>query len=343
MKRPRSRLVALTILLSVLSPVALAEAQTRAVQDPQAAEALFEEASRLLQSKSFERACPLFLKSYRFDTTKPGALHALAECNARWGKNADAVERYREYIEAVKRLPPDRQAAHDDRVRAAQKQIAELSPNAPELVLALPISAPPGTRVTLDGEDIDAGSLERPRAVGAGEHRVTTQAPGGELIEQSIVIADGEKKRVELTVRSATPAAKNSQGAVSPSGGVSSRRVGAVAAVALGGASVVVGAVAGGIVFAKKPSIEDGCTARLPDSAVGCRDSESLDAAESAKTLGLVSSIALPVGAVGAALGLVLLLTEPTDAKLAGTRPWIAIHGTSAGRGGGMVSAIGVF
>src|SRR6187431_1585248 len=115
------RAMALAALLAVasLAPPALARDA-----DAAAAEALFDEARRLLASGDVKAACPKFAESYRLDPAL-GALLNLAACHEKEGRVATAWSEYRDAAAQALKARDDKRAAY------AKKQAATLEPRLP--------------------------------------------------------------------------------------------------------------------------------------------------------------------------------------------------------------------
>jgi hypothetical protein len=323
------RLIHLVLMtLPIAALAAPAAAQVGGAQNEAGAAVLFEEAKKLLEQKNYDAACQKFLQSYELDRTKPGGLYAHAECLAEAGKVASAVARYREYVRVVDELPPDRRAKHEDRKDRAKEQMTALASDVPELTLVLHSQAPPGTRVTLDGEAIGAEQLDKPRAVDPGEHRVTSEVLGEPPLEERFTLQKGEKRRVVVKVPQ--PAAKvlkpvNSAPPSPPKTiegqGTDLSRAGAFAGFGVGAMGLVVGAVTGAIVISKKGAVDNGgCPEDYGDGTRGCTEAGLADAA-SGQALGTVSTIAFGLGLAGAVTGTIFKLTTGDDAS-SGERPF---------------------
>jgi hypothetical protein len=332
--------------VSLLGPVAFAV--PAAAQDIAAAEALFNRGMADLSAGRYETACKAIAESQRMDP-RPGTLFTLATCEERWGHVATAVTRYGDYLALYDRLPEDRKATQGDRPKVAREQREKLALEVPELLLSLPPEAPAGTVVKRDGQVMAAAALGVGLPVDPGEHTVSTEVPGGAVWEQRVTLAKGEKKKVTLEVRAKvepqpmpTPTPVPAPPSVD-STGPSGRRAAAIAVGSVGIAGLVLGGVMGGLTLAKKGVINDHC-GKSPKDPTGC-DQTGLDAASSAKPLGLGSTIGFAVGLAGVGVGAVLLLTEPRSPKQAASArgPWISAGMLSAGPDGAMVGAGGAW
>ena len=133
------------------------------------------------------------------------------------------------------------------------------------------------------------------------------------MIETTLTIKGGEKTAVTLKVEvppeSAPKPAAEPREAAPPPTGPSGRRIGAFVAGGVGVAGLILGGVMGALTLGKKGVIDARCN--VGGIAAHCRP-DGYAAAESAKTLGLVSTIGFGVGIAGVGMAAVLLLTEPS-------------------------------
>lgn len=346
-------------ILSLLGPLALASPAL--AQDVAAAEALFNRGFADMEAGRYATGCPAIAESQRLDP-RAGTLFTLSQCEVRWGRIATAVTRLGDYLELYERMAPDQKARQSERRKVAKEQRDKLALEVPQLTLSLPPGAPAGTVVKRDGAVVAEAALGLGLPVDPGEHVVSTQAPGGALWEQKFTIAKGEKKPLVLEVKAAptgearpamvapvvetTPeSAKQAELPPATGAGTNSRRAAAYAIGGVGVAGLVLGGVMGGLTLGKKSTIESHCGKAIGAlSELDC-DKIGLDAAGSANTLGLVSTIGFAAGLAGVGAAVVLLLTEPKPAKpTTGARgPWISADVLSAGPTGATLGAHGSF
>lgn len=313
-------------------------------QDAATAGALFDKGVADMQAGVFETACPAIEESQKLDP-HPGTLFTAAECQAKWGKLATAVAHYQDYVGVVSRLPDDQQARHHARVETANAQIAKLKPSVPLLTLSLPATAPAGTAVSRDGVQLQGAALGLALPVDPGEHVIVTRAPGGQDSTISISLAPGQSKQLELTVTAAPLAAPVAPPAA-PEAGTNSEsalphpthtgeqvrsKTPAYIIGGIGVAGIVVGGVTGFMVLGKKSTVSSQCTDHLCSPA-------GVNAANSGKTLGLVSDIGFGVGIAGLATSAILLLTQPKAESSAQVPRWQPLL---AGTPGGAWAGVG--
>ena len=279
-------------------------------QDAATAGALFDKGVADMQAGRFDSACPALEESQQLDP-HPGTLFTLAECQAKWGKVASAVQHYQDYADLVSRLPAGQQARHRERVGIAKAQLGKLKPSVPTLTLVLPATAPPETTVTRNGVVLQGAALGMALPVDPGQYVIVTHLPSGAEHSATVSIALADAKRVELDVsQPAAPASPASEPAIlaPPSAPpAESQRKSNTPAYVIGGigvAGIALGSVTGILVLGKKSTVKNDCVGSTCNSA-------GVNAANSGKTLAVVSDIGFGVGIVGLATSAVLLLARP--------------------------------
>ena len=127
-----SRISRRTARIAALAVAALATASTASAQSDNkvAAEALFQEAHRLIEAGHYPEACEKLASSQRLDPAV-GTLVNLAHCYEKVGRTATAWGTYREAIAAA------RQAGQIERERAARRAADALEPALPRLTIAV--------------------------------------------------------------------------------------------------------------------------------------------------------------------------------------------------------------
>lgn len=309
--------------------VALAPASAHATEAD--AEAIFNQGVDDMEVGLFERACPAIEQSYTLDP-RPGTLFALAECEAQRGRIATSVARYKEYLALYRQLPAVRRASQQERADIAERQVIALAPLLPTLTIRMPPGAPAGTIVRRDGQEMTDAALGVALAVDPGAHVIHVQLPGSPATEQRLMIESGERRVVVITL----PSAASEGGA-----GVSARRIVALASGGVGIAGLTIGAITGALALGESGVVDDHCQDK-GDHAV-C-DEAGVEAGDSLKALGTVSTVGFAVGLVGIGVSATLLLTEPSDAGADGSgvagrgrpQPRLAARLTAVGAGAGL-------
>jgi hypothetical protein len=300
-----------------------------AAQEDAAAEALFNKGLSEMEAGRYETACPTLKESQRLDP-RMGTLFTLAECEAKGGMIASAVAHYDEYLRLFGRLSPQQKTNQAGREKISAAQKAALAPLVPHVTLVVR-DAPAGTTVKWDDLVFNLPALGVPLPVNPGEHVVTTQATGHAASTIRVIVHKSERKEVMLKIGpklapkeptpvAAAPAVANkaeSHPASAEEPSLSkeepgSRKVWIYGTGAVGVVGLVVGAVTGAVVLGKKGTVEDNC------EGTRC-NATGKDAADSAQSLGTVSTIGFGVGIAGLATAAMLALTEPKSPNEART------------------------
>jgi hypothetical protein len=286
---------------------------------PDAPDALFDKGVEQMEAGQFDKACPAIALSYKLDPL-PGTLFTLAECENKLGKTATALGHYQDYLTVYGRLPPEKKRKQGDREKVSKEAVGTLSKQVPEVTITLAAGAPPATVVTRDGEPYPETQLGVPVHLDPGDHVFVTQAPGGTRAETVVTVKAMDRKAVVLEVAAGVATAPKPSATPAPeetASGPSGRHIGAIAAVSVGAAGLLVGAVTGGLALGKKSAVNQGCG--IGGDPTAC-NATGFGAANSLKTLGAVSTAGFVVGGVAAAAGIVLFATEPKAKAATATR-----------------------
>lgn len=299
----------------------------------------FDRGLKAMQAKNYAEGCRLLQASLRMKR-RPGTLFTLAECLAGWGRIAKAVQRYEEYLSWYQEMPPTVQQDQGERPGLSKKQIDLLKPQIPLLTIRLAPGTPSGSIVWLDGDIVIRLLLNYPLPIDPGEHLVTAQAPGGPIAEEKVVLGRSESKTITIKVPELPPPPPPPDVSV----GWNGRRIAAVGLMGVGGAGILAGSIAGGIVLYQYQVIKGNCGKAIGENNpkvcndTGMKMVDSID--------GPLGNIAVPVlfgvGVPGFVTGLVLYRTEPTPAPKS-TRSSLHIGFTKVGPSGLMLGATGRF
>ncbi len=295
-------------------------------QDIVTAEALFNSGLADMEAGRYDKGCKALAESQRLDP-RMGTLFTLATCEERWGHVATAVIRFEDFLLLYERLPEDRRAAHAARYKVVVEARDRLKPDVPRWTLSLPPGAPAGTVVKRDGEVVPEPALGIAVPVDPGEHVISTQAPGGPVLEKKVTVAKGQTLTLTLEIApSGTKAAPSEtaapQGSASakaaatgdkalPDTGPSPRRVAVYASGGVGLAGLVAGGVLGGLVLGKKGVVDAHCGQAIGQSDRTACDDVGAEAGNDAQALGVGSTVGFAVGGAALATAFVLLFTEP--------------------------------
>jgi hypothetical protein len=275
--------------LGVASALLLSSSSAHA-GDPAAAREQVKLGYQLAQDGKCDEAIPHFVESLHLDT-KAITLINLASCEEKTAKLADALGHW---VEARARAQAEGNAAIE---AEAEKKAKALEPRLPRLTVTLP-GAPPDAEVVRDGVALGSASMGVPLPVNPGAHTLVVRAKDHEDTSQSITIAEGESKRVELKLGG--PKRAVAAGPVTAPAAEESRGTSPLVYVGFGTAiaGVAVGAITGVLAFGKASTAEKECPHTNDCSLAGT------DAVGTGRTLGTISTLAFVVAGVGAAVGI---------------------------------------
>jgi hypothetical protein len=160
-------------------------------QDVATAQALFDEAKRLMKAGRYSEACPKLIESARLDAAA-GTTLALALCHESEGKTASAWAEWGEVLSDARR------DHRQEREQAAQQHLKALEPR---LVRATIVVAQevPGFEVKRDGQAIGKPQWGVAIPIDPGQHVFEAHAPGKIDWKQAIDL-QGEGKTIEVKV-----------------------------------------------------------------------------------------------------------------------------------------------
>jgi hypothetical protein len=314
--------LAAALLLAATSAHAEEDAANRA-----AARKLAEDGVAALQNGDSATAVQKLEKAHQMLAVPSVALWS-ARALAKRGSWVEAAERLRE----VARLQITGDAAVQEQAkRDAEKELNELVPRIPNLVITL-AGAPTDVNVTLDGAAIPPALLGEDRPVNPGKHQLVAQR-GAERAVQEVSVAEGERKPVELRLGApspaplATPVQADAAAADRPTpASGSGRKTLAFVTLGAGALGLVVGGVSGGMAIAKNNALNDN-----PACAGDVCTHAAEDDVNSLHTLRTVSTIGFIAGGVLAAGGVVLWLTSDSQPAAAAARSRSLAFGVSPG------------
>jgi len=336
----RRSLAALVVAHSLLlSTSALAAGPSAA--DRATARALAAEAHRAFDAKDYVTAAERFARADAL-VHAPTLMLGLARAQAALGKIVAANESLNRIIRED--LPADVPKVWLDAVEEARKELAVVAPRLSWITVNVKGATghEEDLHVILDGVEVPSAAIGLPRAVDAGAHLVVaTMARSTTKAEGSAKLEEGKSATISLEVKWVPPPVAQVTVPVAPQGPGQSlpppvvpvsplRKNLGIAAVAVGGAGLVVGAVTGGLVLSMHSTLAAACKGgQCPRSEQSKLDSYN--------TMGAVSTAGFIGGAVFAGLGIVLVATAPKTPK-----PTVGLQVIPT-IGGGTLSAAGSF
>lgn len=296
MFRHAGALFALVALVSISAPARSAPTEQR-----RSADALFDEGSALLKAGKLGEACSKLAESHSIEPAI-GTLGLLAYCHEQSGLLATAMREYGEVAELA------HLAAQAGREKVARERVAALSSQVTRLAIALSEPAEE-LEVFLDARRLGASELGASTPVDAGSFELKVSGKGREPWSQSLVIpADGSTLRVVVPRLKPTPpaqvvAALPPAPPPPPAEPPGLRRPAVWASFGVGALGVAVGSYFGMSAVAARSDANPHCQGNSCDQM-------GVDARQRGIDRARISTIAFAVGAVGAATGVVLILTE---------------------------------
>ena len=332
--RPSSVIPHLSFVSFVACSLALSSpAQSQSPDRVAAAEALFEQGRTLVEAGQLADACPRFLASQQLDPGV-GTLLWLADCYAGVGRTASAWIAFGEAATAATRN-------QDRRVAVAIAKRDELEKRLSRLALVVPPGADAeGLQVLRDGALLGRNEWNIAVPVDPGPHLLSASALRRRPWTASTRIATGPMSlSVTVPVLEAVPEAPADAHDVIPAAeaskdgqeGLGGQRWFGIASMGLGGAGLIVGTVWS----LQAKATYDQSTAGPCGANNGCTQA-GLDERSSAQTLATEASVAIGIGAVAMATGVVLFFTAPRRASSVAVAP-------AAWPGGASVTMSGAF
>jgi hypothetical protein len=186
----------LALVLAVCAtPLAAPTARAQSAgRNPAAAQALFDEARRLMDSEQYQQACPKFRESFDLDPGG-GTLLNLADCYERQGLSASAWSTFKDARVLAER------DGRKDRVKYASEHIGLLESKLAYLTVRVPEeSRTLGMKVSVDDAPIGEAAWGVALPVDPGKRVVRAEAPGKQAFERSIDVPQATLVREALEI-----------------------------------------------------------------------------------------------------------------------------------------------
>ncbi len=272
------------------------------------------EAPDVVAAREFERRAQELFDEGKYDDAigfyrkaearRPDPSHdvGVARALAKLGKLLEAREVFRK-LTGVE-LPPNAPSSAVDAQAAAEDGARALEPRIPKLDVAVRTKKGARFIVRLDGAAIDPKLLAAPIQVDPGPHAIEVEPTrgGGSLVKRSVTAREGQTERVLVDLR--------------PPPGFDVQKL-APYAIGLGVIGLGLGGVTGGLSLAKVSDVKSRCVE-------GHCPSTDQSKADSARTLGTVSTVGFVLGGALAVAGVVLIAwpsTHDGDAPVSAPAP----------------------
>jgi len=291
----------------------------RAQTDPVAAQALFDDAKRLMASGHAAEACPKLAESQRLDPGV-GTLLNLGDCYDQVGKPSRAWATFREAEAAAQH------EGQSDRVRYAKRRARETEAKLVRFTVEVPVEArEPSLEVLRDGESLREPLWGSAVPVDPGDHIVEARAPGYKdfsvrvtATHDPIVVRVAPLEKEASVVEPPPPIADTTPPVTiepaprrpppPPPPSSTARTIGFVSG-GLGLAGVAVGALFGVLAIDRDNAARGaGC------DATTCPTAGALAVSADAKTFAVASDVAFVAGGVLIVTSIVCLLAAPRSA-----------------------------
>jgi hypothetical protein len=291
--------------LLLQSPAARAEPAAR---DRAAAEAIFQQASALMDEKKFNEACEKFSASQELDPGL-GTLLYLADCYDQAGRTASAWALFREVEDRSQRGgQTDRQRIAGERASALESRLSKL-----ELRVAA-ARHPKGLELRVGGTVIPSASWNVPLPVDPGMTKIEATAPGKRPLTLQFEVAAGPSSQfLELPALADAPRATRSHEGAATIGhqpappSTTQRTVGFV----LGGVGLVALAAGGYFGYRAYSQNDDSKAECRADEPTACTRS-GVELRQRARTSANLATIATAAGGVLMVGALTVVLTAPS-------------------------------
>lgn len=316
----RSRVARLTLAL------ACAIVRTASAQTPEelgAARQLFKEAYKDEESKRYATALEKYKRVQQVKDTVP-IRYRIGSAYEGLGRPVQAIAAYQSAIDMGQASGSDAEVA--EVVQGARERVAALEAKVAHINVALSPSAPPDTEVRIDDEPVPREQMNDVR-VNPGVHAVTATAPGRRPFRAQISLPEGGRAEMPVVLESAKEPPRP------PEHGSSMKTAGIITAVA-GGVLLAGGAVS---LILRNRDIDELKRSCTGDGNLACpanRQDELQSAHDRALALGPLGVTLGAVGAVALGVGIVLVVTAPTEPAKSAT--FLAPSFTPGGGGGTM-------
>jgi serine/threonine-protein kinase len=179
--------------------------------DTATAQALFDQAKKLMAQGKYAEACPKLEESQRLDPGT-GTLLNLGDCYEHQGKLASAWGKFVEAASAAK------SAKQVERERVSRDRAAALLPRVSNIVINVAAGATPGLEVKRDDALVGHAQWGTPLPADPGEHKISASAAGRKTWQTVVTVgASGETRTVSVPeLEAAASAATAPNGPVAP-------------------------------------------------------------------------------------------------------------------------------
>lgn len=287
--RVARRLCSASVALALALVTAAARADENASNSVDAARALADDGANAFAGGDYTRAHERLRRAFALF---PAPTIAVLDARAlsKLGRLAEAAAAYRNALASP--LDSTSPAAFRDAVVSAEAELAAVERRLARLTLRVH-DTPRGANVQvwLDGAEIAPHELGRPLAVDPKAHSIRLDIDGQHETVHRVTLREGEALKLDLA----------------PASGDGASRALAIVSFGLSGAGLATGVVAGGLALGSRKEAVRGCPERRCE-----RGSEGATALGDFRRYRVISGVGYGVGAAGAVLGTILLVSGST-------------------------------
>jgi PEGA domain len=298
------------LLMALLLLAAPAAAQVSSA-DRATARALAQQGQEALENKDWATAAERFGRADAL-VHAPTLMLALARAEVGQGRWVAALEHYSRI--AREGVAPGSPPAWSKALQDAQRELAALEPRVPAVILHVEGAAE--ARVSIDGTPVPVAAIGVNRPVDPGKRTLHAEADGYAPVEVTVTLAERQVETVTLRLEVA-PAASTVPAPPPPPPpppGRSPLKAVGLAGIGVGGAGLILGAIAGGMALGKHGELQKICPSGH------CTDQQS--AITSYDLVGGLATAGFVAGGILAATGVVLVIVAPRER--AHETAWIA-------------------
>ena len=307
--------------LCLLGALAFLSFARPALASPESeAKDLFARGRELRTNNDCGSAAPLFKKAWTIYPAGLGSLRNLAECEEQLGHFASARRSWLDLKRALLTAPPDQKYEGWD--TDAEQAAARLKPMVATFVVDVYVKGPEGeflandasgVEIFVNGESVGTSLVGTPLERDPARYRIRAQTAGAKPVETLVTLNAGDNPHV--TIRLTKEPMKLA--VINPADDHSTRRTLGWILTGAGAASLA----ASGITFLIRNGAKSDVDSQCP-SHTNCPDSLH-DTVDKGKTMSTLTTILFPVGIVGVAAGVTLVLTSKSSSPEAKTTGWV--------------------
>jgi hypothetical protein len=323
--RLRTASLTFAVSLAIVAPTFSARTALAQSDDDRAtARALGMEGQQALDAKDYGRAEDRFRRADKL-VHAPTLELGLARALAAGGKFVEAQETYNRIVREG--LPPGAPEVFKKALDDARKEVDSVSPKVGGVTITVKASAGGDVadpKVVLDEHPINSASLGVRRAIDPGSHVLRVAADGykaaevhftvqaGGAIDEPVTLDKDTGAPAPVTTPAPTPVTPTPAATPGPASTTAPDQTATApkhsilpwVAFGIGGAGLVAGAITGLIAVGDHSKLQSNCT----NGTCGPSQQDNLN---SYHTMGTISTIGFVVAGVGAAAGVILLVTQP--------------------------------